>query len=144
MKKETNLQKLKAMVNTSVFGEVKCHQYGVQAYNLEFGREYNIIVSIEKINRRFYFVDNCGVKFPVSRTPNAERIAQEIIERKEWEVLYLSERADELFQTGHTSILGGFIYDFHALTNKLNISCRHNAISFHDNGDCYCQFSRIV
>lgn len=143
MKKETNLQKLKALVNASAFEEVKCRQYGVQVYNLENGKEYNVIFSIEKINHRFYFVDRDGAKFPVSRTPDAECIAQEIIERKEWEVNYLSERADELFRVGHTSVLGGLIYEFHALTGKLNIGCRHGDITYHDNGDCFCRFSRI-
>lgn len=143
MRKETNLQKLKAMVNASAFEEVKCRQYGVRVYNIEAGKEYNVIFSIEKINHRFYFVDHDGVKFPVSRTPGAERIAQEIIERKEWEVDYLSERADDLFRVGRTSVLGGLIYDFHALTDKLNIGCRHGDITYHDNGDCFCRFSRI-
>lgn len=143
MKKETNLQKLKAMVNASFFNAVKCRQYGVQAYNVEPGKEYNVIFFVEKINHRFYFVDGDGARFPVSRTPDAERIAQEIIERKEWESIYLAERADELFRSGHTSVLGGLIYDFHALTDKLNIGCRHGDITYHDNGDCFCRFSRI-
>ena len=143
MKKETNLQRLKSMVNASAFEEVKCHQYGVQVYNVEVGKEYNVIFSFEKINHRFYFVDSDGVKFPVSRTPDAERIAQEIIERKEWEINYLSERADELFRVGHTSVLVGLLYDFHALTDKLNIGFRHDGIIYRDNGDCFCSFSRI-
>lgn len=144
MKKTSFLNQLKDMVNVSALEKVECHQYGVQAYGIQSGHEYNVIVAMEKIGNRYYFVDRDGGKLLASRYADAERVAHELIERKEWEAQYVAERVGDILQLGRVSVLDGLAFEFHKVIDATGIEVQHISNTYHDNGDCFRVYHRIA
>lgn len=137
MKKITNIQTLKAMVNASALERVECKMYGVQAYNLVEGEEYTVIVAYIKQGNRYYFVDREGRKFLASRYNRAEEVAAEILDRVAAAEQYAYERANELQEKGETSVNIELLPEFFAACDYIGITPVQVAAHFHDNGDGY-------
>lgn len=143
MKKITNIQTLKAMLNASALERVECKMYGVQAYNLVEGEEYTVIVAYIKQGNRYYFVDREGRKFLASRYNRAEEVAAEILSRVTSAEQYVDERVTELQEKGETSVKIELLPEFFAACDYIGITPVQVAAHFHDNGD-FCNVYRLA
>lgn len=78
---------MKAELNadSNIMNRVELAIYGVQAYNVIEGEEYNVIVKAERANNgRYYFVTREGIKLAWSQMPaeKVEFICGEMLERE--------------------------------------------------------------
>lgn len=106
MKKNLNtLKSLKALVNEEG-ATLRLRLYGVQAYNIEAGSEYNVITEFARINGRYYFIDRDGKKFLASRYDRAEELAAEFDEQLDRDAATAQELADNARKHGAVWVRG--------------------------------------
>lgn len=80
MKKQSNIQILKELVNNNVLEYVRLRTRGVQAYDIAEGEEYTVITEYAKQGGRYYFIDRSGRRFLASRYDRAEFVSGEMLE----------------------------------------------------------------
>lgn len=75
MKKQSNIQLLKDLVNISTLQRVELRTRGAQAFNIAEGEEYSVIIAYAKQGGRYYFIDREGRRFLASHYDRAEWLA---------------------------------------------------------------------
>lgn len=106
MKKNLNtLKSLKALVNEEG-ATLRLRLYGVQAYNIEAGSEYNVITEFARINGRYYFIDRDGKKFLASRYDRAEELAADFNEQLDRDAATAQELASKARKHGAVWVRG--------------------------------------
>ena len=93
------LELLKALVKTEG-AALKLRLYGVQAYNIEEGSEYNVITEFALLNGRYYFIDRDGKKFLACRYDRVEWLAGEFNEQLDRDCEAAQEAAAQVKRTG--------------------------------------------
>lgn len=99
------LELLKALVRTEG-AALKLRLYGVQAYNIEEGSEYNVITEFALLNGRYYFIDRDGKKFLACRYDRAEWLAGEFNEQLDRDCEAAQEAAAQVKRTGAAWVRG--------------------------------------
>lgn len=99
------LDLLKALVRTEG-AALKLRLYGVQAYNIEEGDEYNVITEFALFNGRYYFIDRDGKKFLACRYERAEWLAGEFNEQLDRDCEAAQEAAAQVKRTGAAWVRG--------------------------------------
>lgn len=99
------LESLKALVRTEG-AALKLRLYGVQAYNIEEGNEYNVIVEFSLLNGRYYFIDRDGKKFLACRYERAEWLAGEFSEQLDRDCEAAQEAVAQVKRTGAAWVRG--------------------------------------
>lgn len=136
MKKLSNMQTLKNLVNADVLECIKCRIYGVQAYNIS-ANEYEVIVKFEKQGGRYYFIDRDGNKYLASRYDRAEDVAADILENVECTNLAVNALADQIQKYGKVSVNYDFLDLFLNECDRREIEAESVENHYHDNGEMF-------
>ena len=136
MKKLSNMQTLKNLVNADVLECIKCRIYGVQAYNIS-ANEYEVIVKFEKQGGRYYFIDRDGNRYLASRYDRAEDVAADILENVECTNLAVNALADQIQKYGKVSVNYDFLDLFLNECDRREIEAESVENHYHDNGEMF-------
>lgn len=136
MKKLSNMQKLKNLVNADVLECIKCRIYGVQAYNIS-ANEYEVIVKFAKQGGRYYFIDRDGNRYLASRYDRAEDVAADILENIECTELAVNALADQIQKYGKVSVNYDFLDLFLNECDRREIEAESVENHYHDNGEMF-------
>ena len=136
MKKLSNMQKLKNLVNADVLECIKCRIYGVQAYNIS-ANEYEVIVKFAKQGGRYYFIDRDGNRYLASRYDRAEDVAADILENIECTNLAVNALADQIQKYGKVSVNYEFLDLFLNECDRREIEAESVENHYHDNGEMF-------
>lgn len=127
MKKQSNLQTLKELVNNSVLERVKLCRYGVQAYNIVKGEEYAVIAAFAKRGGRYYFIARDGRRFLASHYDRAEWLAGEVLEVLADDKAAVSETVDQLERSGSVLVCADFLALFFEECDRRNLTVKSTA-----------------
>ena len=127
MKKQSNLQTLKELVNNSVLERVKLCRYGVQAYNIVKGEEYAVIAAFAKRGGRYYFIDREGRRFLATHYDRAEWLAGEVLEVLADDKAAVSETVDQLERSGSVLVCADFLALFFEECDRRNLTVKSTA-----------------
>lgn len=136
MKKLSNMQTLKNLVNADVLECIKCRIYGVQAYNIS-ANEYEVIVKFAKQGGRYYFIDRDGNRYLASRYDRAEDVAADILENVECTNLAVNALADQMQKYGKVSVNYDFLDLFLNECDRREIEAESVENHYHDNGEMF-------
>ena len=136
MKKLSNMQTLKNLVNADVLECIKCRIYGVQAYNIS-ANEYEVIVKFAKHGGRYYFIDRDGNRYLASRYDRAEDVAADILENVECTNLAVNALADQIQKYGKVSVNYDFLDLFLNECDRREIEAESVENHYHDNGEMF-------
>ena len=136
MKKLSNMQTLKNLVNADVLECIKCRIYGVQAYNIS-ANEYEVIVKFAKQGGRYYFIDRDGNRYLASRYDRAEDVAADILENVKCTELAVNALADQIQKYGKVSVNYDFLDLFLNECDRREIEVESVENHFHDNGEMF-------
>ena len=136
MKKLSNMQTLKNLVNADVLECIKCRIYGVQAYNIS-DNEYEVIVKFAKQGGRYYFIDRDGNRYLASRYDRAEDVAADILENVKCTELAVNALADQIQKYGKVSVNYDFLDLFLNECDRREIEVESVENHFHDNGEMF-------
>ena len=136
MKKLSNMQTLKNLVNADVLECIKCRIYGVQAYNIS-ANEYEVIVKFAKQGGRYYFIDRDGNRYLASRYDRAEDVAADILENIECTALVVNALVDEIQAKGKVSVDYEFLDLFLNECDRREIEAESVENNYLDNGEMY-------
>ena len=136
MKKLSNMQTLKNLVNADVLECIKCRIYGVQAYNIS-ANEYEVIVKFAKQGGRYYFIDRDGNRYLASRYDRAEDVAADILENVKCTELAVNALADQIQKYGKVSVNYDFLDLFLNECDSREIEVESVENHFHDNGEMF-------
>ena len=136
MKKLSNIQTLKNLVNADVLECIKCRMYGVQAYNIS-ANEYEVIVKFAKQGGRYYFIDRDGNRYLASRYDRAEQVAADILENIECTELTVNALVDEMQTTGKVAVISEVLDLFLDECDRREIEAESVENHYHDNGEMY-------
>ena len=136
MKKSSNMQTLKNLVNADVLECIKCRIYGVQAYNIS-ANEYEVIVKFAKQGGRYYFIDRDGNRYLASRYDRAEDVAADILENIECTGLAVNALADQIQKYGKVSVNYEFLDLFLNECDRREIEAESVENHYHDNGEMF-------
>ena len=136
MKKLSNMQTLKNLVNADVLECIKCRIYGVQAYNIS-ANEYEVIVKFAKQGGRYYFIDRDGNRYLASRYDRAEDVAADILENVECTNLAVNALADQIQKYGKVSVNYDFLDLFLNECDRREIEAESVENHYHDNGEMF-------
>ena len=136
MKKLSNMQTLKNLVNADVLECIKCRIYGVQAYNIS-ANEYEVIVKFAKQGGRYYFIDRDGNRYLASRYDRAEDVAADILENVKCTNLAVNALADQIQKYGKVSVNYDFLDLFLNECDRREIEAESVENHYHDNGEMF-------
>ena len=136
MKKLSNMQTLKNLVNADVLECIKCRIYGVQAYNIS-ANEYEVIVKFAKQGGRYYFIDRDGNRYLASRYDRAEDVAADILENIECTALVVNALVDEIQAKGKVSVDYEFLDLFLNECDRREIEAESVENNYLDNGEMF-------
>ena len=136
MKKLSNMQTLKNLVNAEVLECIKCRIYGVQAYNIS-DNEYEVIVKFAKQGGRYYFIDRDGNRYLASRYDRAEDVAADILENVKCTELAVNALADQIQKFGKVSVNYDFLDLFLNECDRREIEVESVENHYHDNGEMF-------
>lgn len=136
MKKLSNMQTLKNLVNADVLECIKCRMYGVQAYNIS-ANEYEVIVKFAKQGGRYYFIDRDGNRYLASRYDRAEDVAAGILENIECTELTVKALVDEIQANGKVTVISEVLDLFFDECDRREIEAESVENHYHDNGEMY-------
>lgn len=136
MKKLSNMQTLKNLVNADVLECIKCRIYGVQAYNIS-ANEYEVIVKFAKQGGRYYFIDRDGNRYLASRYDRAEDVAADILENVKCTELAVNALADQIQKFGKVSVNYDFLDLFLNECDRREIEVESVENHYHDNGEMF-------
>lgn len=136
MKKLSNMQTLKNLVNADVLECIKCRIYGVQAYNIS-ANEYEVIVKFAKQGGRYYFIDRDGNRYLASRYDRAEDVAAGILENIECTELAVNALVDEIQEKGKVSVDYEFLDLFLNECDRREIEAESVENHYLDNGEMF-------
>ena len=136
MKKLSNMQTLKNLVNADVLECIKCRIYGVQAYNIS-ANEYEVIVKFAKQGGRYYFIDRDGNRYLASRYDRAEDVAADILENVKCTELAVNALADQIQKYGKVSVNYEFLDLFLNECDRREIEAESVENHYHDNGEMF-------
>ena len=136
MKKLSNMQTLKNLVNADVLECIKCRIYGVQAYNIS-ANEYEVIVKFAKHGGRYYFIDRDGNRYLASRYDRAEDVAADILENVKCTNLAVNALVDEIQAKGKVSVDYEFLDLFLNECDRREIEAESVENHYHDNGEMF-------
>lgn len=136
MKKNSNIEQLKEMVNANDLEAIECVKYGVQAYNIS-ANEYEVITKFAKINGRYYFIDRDGNRYLASRYDRAELVARDILDNLRYaeETAYkyvcaLEEKKQIPVESAYTPLF----FDF---CDLFGFDVESVEMHFHNNGEVF-------
>ena len=136
MKKLSNMQTLKNLVNADVLECIKCRIYGVQAYNIS-DNEYEVIVKFAKQGGRYYFIDRDGNRYLASLYDRAEDVAADILENVKCTELAVNALADQIQKFGKVSVNYDFLDLFLNECDRREIEAESVENHYHDNGEMF-------
>lgn len=136
MKKLSNMQTLKNMVNANVLECIKCRMYGVQAYNIS-ANEYEVIVKFAKQAGRYYFIDRDGNRYLASRYDRAEDVAAGILENIECTELTVNALVDEMQANGKVAVISEVLDLFLDECDRREIEAESVENHYHEDGEMY-------
>ena len=136
MKKLSNMQTLKNLVNADVLECIKCRIYGVQAYNIS-DNEYEVIVKFAKQGGRYYFIDRDGNRYLASLYDRAEDVAADILENVKCTELAVNALADQIQKFGKVSVNYDFLDLFLNECDRREIEVESVENHYHDNGEMF-------
>lgn len=142
MKKLSNMQTLKNLVNADVLECIKCRVYGVQAYNIS-ANEYEVITKVAKINGRYYFIDRDDNRYLASRYDRAEDVAAGILENIECTELTVNALVDEMQANGKVAVISEVLDLFLDECDRREIEAESVENHYHDDGEMYTVY-RII
>lgn len=134
MKKHTNIEILKAMVNANVMERMELRLNGVQAYNLAEGEEYTVIVAYVKQGGRYYFIDRDGRRFLASRYDRAEFVAGEMLEVIAHDRAAAESAADQVERAGFVLVCADLLALFFEACDRRGIQVTSTATGVDDLG----------
>lgn len=132
MKKSTNIENLKQLVNNNAIERVELHLNGVQAYNIAEGEEYAVIVAYAKQGGRYYFIDRDGRRFLASRYDRAEFVAGEMLEVIANDRAAAQNAADQVERAGSVLVCADLIALFFEECDRRNIKVTSTAAGVDD------------
>lgn len=121
MKKQTNIQTLKDLVNNNVMNCVELRTRGVQAYNIAEGEESTVIVAYAKQGGRYYFIARDGRRFLASRYAGAELVAGEMLEVIANDRAAAQSAADQVERAGSVLVCAALLALFFDECDRRNI-----------------------
>ncbi len=127
MKKRTNLQILKDLVNADVLECVKLRRYGVQAYNIVKGEEYCVIKAFAKQKNRYYFIDRENRRFLASHYDRAEWLAGEVLAVLAEDKEVVVETVDLLERSGSVLVCAALLVPFFEECDRRNLTVKSTA-----------------
>lgn len=136
MKKLSNIQTLKNLVNADVLECIKCRMYGVQAYNIS-ANEYEVIAKFAKQGGRYYFIDRDDNRYLASRYDRAEDVAADILENIECTELTVNALVDEMQANGKVAVISEVLDLFLDECDRREIEAESVENHYHDNGEMY-------
>ena len=136
MKKLSNIQTLKNLVNADVLECIKCRMYGVQAYNIS-ANEYEVIVKFAKQGGRYYFIDRDGNRYLASRYDRAEDVAADILENIECTKLIVNALVDEMQANGKVAVISEVLDLFLDECDRREIEAESVENHYHEDGEMY-------
>lgn len=136
MKKLSNIQTLKNLVNADVLECIKCRMYGVQAYNIS-ANEYEVIVKFAKQGGRYYFIDRDGNRYLASRYDRAEDVAADILENIECTELTVNALVDEMQANGKVAVISEVLDLFLDECDRREIEAESVENHYHEDGEMY-------
>lgn len=136
MKKLSNMQTLKNLVNADVLECIKCRMYGVQAYNIS-ANEYEVIAKFAKQGGRYYFIDRDGNRYLASRYDRAEDVAAGILENIECTELTVNALVDEMQTTGKVAVISEVLDLFLDECDRREIEAESVENHYHKDGEMY-------
>ena len=136
MKKLSNIQTLKNLVNADVLECIKCRMYGVQAYNIS-ANEYEVIVKFAKQGGRYYFIDRDGNRYLASRYDRAEDVAADILENIECTELTVNALVDEMQANGKVAVISEVLDLFLNECDRREIEAESVENHYHEDGEMY-------
>lgn len=139
MKKLSNIQTLKNLVNADVLECIKCRIYGVQAYNIS-ANEYEVIVKFAKQGGRYYFIDRDGNRYLASRYDRAEQVAADILENIECTELTVNALVDEMQTTGKVAVISEVLDLFLDECDRREIEAESVENHYHEDGETYAVY----
>lgn len=136
MKKLSNIQTLKNLVNADVLECIKCRIYGVQAYNIS-ANEYEVIIKFAKQGGRYYFIDRDGNRYLASRYDRAEDVAAGILENIECTELTVNALVDEMQANGKVAVISEVLDLFLDECDRREIEAESVENHYHEDGEMY-------
>lgn len=136
MKKNGNIEQLKAMVNANVLETVECVKYGVQAYNIS-AKEYDVITKFVKENGRYYFVDRNGNRYLASRYDRAELVARDILDNLEYAEKTAYKYVCKLEEKKQIAVESAYVPTFFDFCDLFGFGVENVEIHIHDNGEVF-------
>lgn len=136
MKKLSNMQTLKNLVNADVLECIKCRMYGVQAYNIS-ANEYEVVVKFAKQGGRYYFIDRDGNRYLASRYDRAEDVAAGILENIECTELTVNALVDEMQANGKVAVISEVLDLFLDECDRREIEAESVENHYHEDGEMY-------
>lgn len=136
MKKNSNIEQLKEMVNANDLEAIECVKYGVQAYNIS-ANEYEVITKFAKINGRYYFIDRDGNKYLASRYDRAELVARDILDNLKYARQTAYEDVCTLEEKKQVFVNGAYLSLFLDFCDLFGFEVESVANHFHNNGEMY-------
>lgn len=136
MKKLSNMQTLKNLVNADVLKCIKCRIYGVQAYNIS-ANEYEVIVKFAKQGDRYYFIDRDDNRYLASRYDRAEDVAAGILENIECAELVVNALADQIQKNGKVAVNSEVLDLFFDECDRRGFDVESVENHYHDNGEMF-------
>lgn len=143
MKKQTNIEALKEMVNSNVCERVELRLNGVQAYNIAESEEYAVIVAYAKQGGRYYFIDRDGRRFLASRYDRAEIVAGEMLEVIANDRAAAQAAADQAERAGSVLVCADLLPLFFAECDRRNIKVTSTAAGVDDLGRMLTRYDLI-
>lgn len=134
MKKLSNIQTLKEVVNSSALERVELCRYGVQAYNIANGEEYAVIKAYAKQGGRYYFIDREGRRFLASHYDRAEWLAGELLEVIAEDRAAAMHAAEQLERSGSVLVCADLLALFFEECDRRNIQATSTAAGVDDLG----------
>lgn len=143
MKKQTNIENLKALVNNNVMERVELATAGVQAYNIAEGEEYAVIVAYAKISGRYYFIDRDGRRYLASRYNRAEFVAGEMLERIANDAAAAKAAADQVEHAGAVLVCAALLPLFFAECDRRGIKVTSTGAGVDDLGRMLTRYELV-
>ena len=127
MKTSEFTKRMKAELNneTNVFNEFELKLYGVQAYGVTYGEEYNVIVkAARRANGRYYFITREGYEIAWSTLPaeKVEKICADMYDQHESDEKAARESYDRLKANGTAHVRAEIMNDVYKLADAEGVA----------------------
>lgn len=122
MKQNEFTKRMKAELNNenNVFNEFELKLYGVQAYGVTYGEEYNVIMkAARRANGRYYFITREGYEIAWSTLPaeKVEKICADMYDQHESDEKAARESYDRLKANGTAHVRAEIMNDVYELAD---------------------------